>query len=66
MQIKINRKDKTAIAIKDNKVIKSKELSPEEFKSTMAELCGDSLETVRLATKLFKVKSFTFSNMRKG
>lgn len=64
MDIKIHRRDKTATAIENGKVVKAKELEPEEFKDLMCQLCGDSIDMVRTATKLFKVKSYTFKDVK--
>ena len=64
MDIHIQRKDMTVKVIENDKVVKAQELEPEEFKELMGELCGESLEAVRLATRLFKVKSFKFKDVK--
>jgi ArsR family metal-binding transcriptional regulator len=63
MNIKISRTDKTATVHKDNKILKTQQLNPEEFKEIMSDLTDKAevdIDMLRLWTKKFKVSSFDF------
>ena len=63
MNIKISRTDKTATVRKDNKILKTQQLNPEEFKEIMSDLTDKAevnIDMLRLITKKFKVSSFDF------
>ena len=64
MDVKIIKKPLKAEVYRNGKLLKEQELTPEEFKSYMAELSGECIEAVRLANKLFKAKSFTFKGVK--
>ena len=48
----------------EDKILKQQDLSDDAFKELMAELSGDNIEILRTATKLFKVKSYKFKDVK--
>jgi len=64
MDVKVDKKRLKASVIKDGKTIKEQDLTKEQYKELMLELSGDNVDMLRTATKLFKVKSYTFKDVR--
>ena len=65
MDVKIVRNpSKRCYVMSEDKVLKQQDLSDDAFKELMAELSGDNIEILRTATKLFKVKSYKFKDVR--
>ena len=64
MDVKINRKPKTVEILEGNKVLKQEDLTDDRFKELMLELSGDRVDMLRTATKLFKIKSYKFKDVR--
>ena len=60
MNIIINKKEMTATVQSNGNVLKTQELDADSFKSIMIELCGDDVEALRKATRLFKPSSYEF------
>ena len=48
----------------EDKILKQQDLSDDDFKELMAELSGDNIEILRTATKLFKITSYKFKDVR--
>jgi hypothetical protein len=65
MKVIIDNKSMKVEVSRNNKILKSKDLTREEYSSLMVECSGDMIDSVRLANKLFKGKRFTFTGLDK-
>jgi len=66
MDIKLNIQPLTVEVIVNNETVKQEDITVDEYKSYIYELCGDDslmLDSLRKANKLFKVRSYTFKGV---
>ena len=64
MDVRIDKTDMSVSIIKDGNTIKKESIDKDRYKSLMLELSGDRVDILRTATKLFKVKAYTFKDVR--
>jgi len=63
IDIKISKEDMTVSVYKHDELVKSEEITKEEYVGYMQELSGEGIDDIRKMFKLFKPKSITFKEV---